>query len=60
MLFNGSNAVYLYTTSIKFVDIKNGSLTNLYLNLSQDWSVRGSGCSKGVEAYRWVDKNLCM
>lgn len=60
MLFNNSNAVYLYATSIKVVDIQNGSLTNLNLNSSQDWSVGGQGCSKGVEAYRWVDKNLCM
>ena len=40
--------------------MKNRSLTNLNLNSSQDWSVGGSGCSKVVEAYRWVDKNLCM
>lgn len=52
MLFNGNNAVYLYATSIKFGDIKNGELTNLNLTSSHDWSVQGSGCQQGVTAYR--------
>ena len=50
MLFNGSNAVYLYATSIKFGD--NGELTNLSLSSAQNWSVWGTGCNQGVEAYR--------
>ena len=52
MMFNGNNAVYLYATSIKFGDIKNGELTNLKLTSSHDWSVQGSGCQQGVTAYR--------
>lgn len=52
MLFNGSNAVYLYVTSIKLVDIENGELINLNLSSSHGWSVRGSACEQGVTAYR--------
>lgn len=52
MLFNSSNAVYLYATSIKFVDIKNGELINLNLSSSHDWIVGGSACEQGVTAYR--------
>lgn len=52
MLFNGNNAVYLYATSIKFVDIKNGELINLNLSSSHDWIVGGSACEQGVTAYR--------
>lgn len=51
-LFNGSNAVYLYATSIKFVDIENGELINLNLSSSYNWSVGGSACEQGVTAYR--------
>ena len=52
MLFNSSNAVYLYATSIKFVDIQNGTFTNLNLSLPLDWIVGGSSCNQGVEVYR--------